>query len=212
MTFLPSLSVISVFTLASIMLAITPGPDMTLFLGRTLMGGRRLGFAAMLGASTGLLVHATLAGFGLSALIAASPAAFTVLKIIGAAYLLFLAAQAIRHGSALNVSGSAAVAGIWNTYLTGLGINLSNPKVIMFYITFLPQFVGADDPGASGKLLFLGFYFLLIGVPVAALIIVVAGRFINVMRSNPKAMRIFDYGFAALMCGFAARLLTTQGR
>ena len=212
MAFLPSLSVLSVFTLASIMLAITPGPDMTLFLGRTLMGGRRLGFAAMFGASTGLLVHATLAGFGLSALIAASPAAFTLLKITGAVYLLFLAVQAFRHGSALSLSGKAEVAGLWSTYLTGLAINLGNPKIIMFYITFLPQFVGADDPDASGKLLFLGFYFLLIGMPVSALIIVVAGRFIDAMRRNPKAMRIFDYGFAALMCGFAARLLTTQGR
>lgn len=212
MTFIPSLSVISVFTLASVMLSITPGPDMTLFLGRTIMGGRRLGFAAMFGASTGLLVHALLAGFGLSALIAASATAFTVLKIIGAVYLLWLAVQALRHGSALSLSGQAPVASVWGTYLTGLGINLSNPKVVMFYITFLPQFVAADDPGASGKLLFLGFYFLLIGVPLSALIILVAERFISVTRQNPKAMRIFDYGFAALMCGFAAKLLTTQGR
>ena len=212
MTFIPSLSVISVFTLASVMLSITPGPDMTLFLGRTIMGGRRLGFAAMFGASTGLLVHALLAGFGLSALIAASATAFTALKIIGAVYLLWLALQALRHGAALSLSGQAPVASVWSTYLTGLGINLSNPKVVMFYITFLPQFVAADDPGASGKLLFLGFYFLLIGVPLSALIILVAERFIDATRRNPKAMRIFDYGFAALMFGFAAKLLTTQGR
>ncbi len=213
MSFIPSLTVLATFTLASLLLVITPGPDMTLFLSRTIMGGRRLGFAAMLGASSGIVVHSLLAGFGLSALLATSVTAFTTLKIIGSAYLLWLAVQAIRHGSALSVDASKPLeSGLLATYFTGVGINLTNPKIVMFFVTFLPQFVEANDPAASGKLLFLGLYFIALAVPCAAVMIVVAERFIGLMRANPKAMRIFDYGFATLMGGFAIKLLTTQGR
>ena len=201
------------FTLACIVLAITPGPDMTLFLSRTVAGGKRLGYAAMLGACTGLLGHALLAGFGLSALIAASPNAFLVIKITGAVYLLFLAVQAIRHGSALRIQREGSVEpGAWSTYLTGVGINLTNPKVILFYVTFLPQFIESGDPAASGKLLFLALYFLVLGSIINALVIAVAAQFIGLLRANPRGMRIFDYCFATLMGGFAVKLLTAQGR
>ena len=80
--FIPSLQTIALFSLASLILALTPGPDMALFLARTVTGGRSSGFAAMFGASTGLIVHALLAGLGLSALLAASATAFFILKII----------------------------------------------------------------------------------------------------------------------------------
>ena len=212
MPFIPSLEVLALFSAACFILAITPGPDMTLFLGRTLIGGRRLGFAAMLGASTGLVAHALLAGFGLSAIIKASEPAFLAVKVAGAAYLLWLAAQALRHGSALSVSreGLANPPSLLSTYLTGIGINLTNPKVIMFFVTFLPQFVTAADPNAGGKMMFLAFYFLLIGIPVSGFLIIVAARFITLMRSNPKALRIFDYSFAALMGGFAVKLLASR--
>ena len=212
MTFIPSLPLMATFTLACILLAITPGPDMTLFLSRTIMGGPRLGLAAMLGATTGLLGHALLAGFGLSALIAASASAFLFIKIAGAMYLLFLAVQAIRHGSALSIRRDTAEPRAWATYLTGVGINLTNPKVILFYVTFLPQFVEAGDPSASGKLLFLALYFLVVGSLINGVLIVVAAPFITLLRTNPKAMRIFDYCFATLMGGFAVKLLTAQGR
>ena len=209
----PDLASLATFSAASVLLAITPGPDMTLFLGRTLIGGQKLGFAAMLGASTGLLFHALLAGFGLSAIIAASAPAFLVVKVIGAGYLLVLAYQAIRHGSALSaMRADGTPPSAWSTYLAGIGINLTNPKVIMFFVTFLPQFVEASDPAAGGKLLFLAFYFLLIGIPVSGLIILVAGQFIGLAKTNPKALRIFDYCFATLMGGFAIKLLAAQGR
>jgi threonine/homoserine/homoserine lactone efflux protein len=210
--FIPSLSVLAAFSLGAVILVMTPGPDMTLFLGRTLSGGRRLGFAAMLGAASGLVVHALLAGFGLSALLAASSTAFTVLKIIGAAYLLWLAWGALRHGSSLSLLPGGAPESWLATYLTGVGINLTNPKVVFFFLTFLPQFVEASDPHASGKLLFLGLYFLVIGVPLCSALILIASRFAAAARANPRAMRIFDYGFAGLMSAFAARLLLAQSR
>ena len=101
--FLPDAGVLLTYSLACVVLFITPGPDMSLFLAKTLAGGRRAGMASMLGAMTGCCVHTLLAALGLSALLAASVTAFTVLKIVGALYLLWLAIEAVRHGSALNV-------------------------------------------------------------------------------------------------------------
>lgn len=211
--FIPSLGTILGFSLASFALSITPGPDMALFLARTVTGGRPLGFAAMFGASAGLVVHATLAGLGLSALLAASANAFFVLKIVGGLYLVWLAYQAVRHGSGFSIDQSKVPQQtLLGTFFTGVGINLTNPKVIVFFVTFLPQFVDATDPHAAGKLLFLGLFFLVIGIPTNGLIILIAERFTAFMQSSPKAMRRFDYGFAAIMSAFALKLVLTQGR
>ena len=211
--FIPSFGTILGFSLASFLLSITPGPDMALFLARTVGGGRKLGFAAMFGASTGLVFHALLAGLGLSALLAASETAFLGVKIVGCLYLLWLAVQAVRHGSGFSIEpGTGDAHGVLKTYLTGLGINLTNPKVIVFFVTFLPQFVSASDPAASGKLLFLGLFFLVICIPTNGAIILVAERFAGFMQSSPRAMRIFDYCFAGIMGAFALKLLLTQGR
>ncbi|HEX2216025.1 MAG TPA: LysE family translocator [Xanthobacteraceae bacterium] len=208
MSFLPSAEVLAAFTLASLVLILTPGPDMTLFLGETLRAGRARGFAAMLGASTGLLVHSLLAAFGLSALLATSTTAFTVLKIAGAVYLLWLGWQAVRHGSALTLRPQASVRRpLPQVYATGLAVNLLNPKIVMFFLTFLPQFVSAADPHASMKLLFLGLYFLALGIPSCALLILAAERFTTAIRHSPRVMRTIDWLFASLMGAFAVRLI-----
>ena len=104
MAFLPDPATMVTFTLACLVLVLTPGPDMTLFVGRSLSEGRASGMASMLGALTGNVIHTLLIAFGLSALIAASAQAFFVVKIAGAVYLLWLAVQSIRHGSALSVT------------------------------------------------------------------------------------------------------------
>src|SRR5262249_7049034 len=160
MMLLPSPDMLGLFTLASLVLIFTPGPDMALFLGQTLSGGRARGLAAMLGASTGTLVHSMLAAFGLSTLLATSTAAFMAVKIAGVVYLLRLAAMALRHGSGLGVrAGPSEKRPLREVYLMGLGINLFNPKVVLFFVTFLPQFVSPTDSAAGVKLFFLGLYF-----------------------------------------------------
>lgn len=213
MSFLPSPTVFLAYTAAGLVLAATPGPDMALFLSRTLSGGKRFGFAALGGAMAGLVVHACAAALGLSALLAASAQAYAVVKLFGAAYLLWLAYGALRHGSALRLEGAAlSRRGVLATFLTGLGINLTNPKIIIFFVTFLPQFVDAGDPDAAGKFLFLGLYFLCIGAAFCSGLILVAARFIAAARAHPRAMRAFDFGFAGLMSAFAARLIFAQGR
>lgn len=212
MSFIPAWPLMAAFALASFLLAVTPGPDMTLFMSRTMTGGPRHGLAALLGATTGMFCHAMLAAFGLSALIAASVPAFTFIKVVGSVYLLWLAVQAIRHGSALSIKREGGVQSLRATYLTGIGINLTNPKVVLFYVTFLPQFVDPHSPQASHTILFLALFFLVLGTIVNAALVMVAGRFLKLLRDNPRAMRRFDYGFAALMSGFALKLLTAHGR
>jgi threonine/homoserine/homoserine lactone efflux protein len=213
LNFLPSPTVLLAYSAAGLLLAATPGPDMALFLSKTLSGGKRFGFAALAGAMAGLVVHACAAALGLSALLAASAQAYAAVKLIGAAYLLWLAYGALRHGSALRLEPGAQLrGGVFSTFLTGFGINLTNPKIIIFFVTFLPQFVEAGDPNAAGKFLFLGLYFLCIGAVFCSALIVVAARFIAAARAHPRAMRAFDYGFAGLMSAFAARLIFAQGR
>ncbi len=213
MTFVPDASVLFAFTLAGFVLFITPGPDMSLFLAKTIAGGRRAGIAAMTGTSLGCIVHSLLAAFGLSALIAASPAMFLALKIVGALYLLWLAVDAVRNGSSLNVKpGTGSGGRLWSNLALGLTVNLTNPKVVLFFITFLPQFVDAHDPHAAGKLLFLGIYFVVLSYPLAVLLILGAERLVGGLKRRPRVLRAIDWLFAGVFSAFAVRILATQTR
>ncbi|MGL5117049.1 MAG: LysE family translocator [Beijerinckiaceae bacterium] len=213
MPFIPDASTLAAYTLASIILFATPGPDMSLFLARTIAGGRVAGIASMAGSSFGCLVHTALAAVGLSALIAASPAAFSAVKIGGALYLLWLAFDAIRNGSALNPSTDGKPpASLMRTFLLGVMVNLTNPKVVLFFVTFLPQFVSADDPHAPSKLAFLGVYMLIVTFPLAVLMILGAERVVGSLRRRPRVMRGIDYVFAGFFGAFAVRTLLTEGR
>ncbi|BDA86683.1 amino acid transporter [Aureimonas sp. SA4125] len=213
MTFIPDIGAIAAFTLAALILTITPGPDMTLFIGRTLSEGRPAGFAAMLGATCGVVVHTTLAAVGISALIAASPEAFAVLKVGGALYLAFLAFQAVRYGSSFNLDAAGGKRhSLLSNWLTGVGINLLNPKIILFFVTFLPSFVSAGDPHAGGKLFFFGIYFILIAVPLSCVMILAADRFSAALKRRPKIMRGLDWLFASVFSTFAVSMLLTRGR
>ncbi|MCT8997642.1 LysE family translocator [Chelativorans intermedius] len=213
MVFVPDLAVILQFAAATFVLAITPGPDMTLFVGRALSQGRAAGFACMFGAMTGILVHTCLVALGLSALIVASPEAFLALKIFGAGYLVWLAWQAIRHGSAFSPEMKAGGSrSLFRNWATGLGINLLNPKIILFFMTFLPQFVSASDPHASAKLLFLGLLFIPLALPVTAPMVLAADGFARLLKKSPRVTRVVDYLFAGVFSAFALKILTAQAR
>ena len=205
--FFPSPSLAAAYIAACFLLAATPGADMALFLSRTLAGGRAQGFAAQAGANVGLVFHTFAAALGLSALLAASAEAYDAVKIGGALYLLWLAWRAIRNGSVLKLTtGAPAQGGLSGAFANGLLINLTNPKIVLFFVTFLPQFISASDPHASMKLFVLGFGFIAITTLVNAIVVLVAGHFVAAAKRNPRALRIFDYGFATLMGAFAGRL------
>lgn len=213
MNYFPDLSVLSQFAVATLIIAITPGPDMTLFVGRALAHGRASGLACMSGAMTGIMIHTVLVALGLSALIVASPQAFLVLKIVGAGYLIWLAWRAVRHGSAFSPGEQAGPPRtLLRDWATGLAINLLNPKVVLFFMTFLPQFVSADDPQAPGKLLVLGLLFIPISLPVSVPMVLAADRFATLLRGTPKLMRVVDWLFAGVFSAFALRILMAPAR
>ena len=211
-SFVPDLPVLAAFLVASVILGVTPGPDMTFFLSRTVAQSRAAGFAALGGVSVGLVVHSVLVAAGLSVLLAASATAFTILKIVGALYLAWLAIDAIRHGSALALETGGRREPLGAVFLKGMGINLLNPKVIMFFVTFLPQFVAAADPHASGKLLFLGLMFMAVNVPVCGALILAADRIALLLRRSSLATRLVDWAFAGVLGAFAVRLAFTQAK
>ncbi len=208
--FFPSLPVFATFTIASIILALTPGPDMTLFLSKTIAQSRAAGLASLAGASTGLVIHSVLVAAGLSVLLAASVIAFTILKVVGALYLVYLAVDAIRHGSSLNLDRKAPPEPIRTAFLKGLLIDLLNPKVIIFFVTFLPQFVSPQDPHAAKKMLFLGLTYAVVNIPVCAPLIIFAHRIAGLLRRSPKATRFVDWLFATVLGGFAVKLILAQ--
>lgn len=207
MFFVPELSALAAFSLASAVLALTPGPDMTYFLGKAVVAGRRAGFVAMAGAFFGILIHTLFVAIGLSALLAASATAFSVLKVVGALYLLWLAISVLRTGSGFRLDDATPKReSVKRVFLSGLGINILNPKIILFFVTFLPQFVSVGDPNAAAKLVFLGLWFLVIGGVIIMPMIYFADRIALRLRRSPRILRAIDWLFAGIMAGFAVRL------
>jgi threonine/homoserine/homoserine lactone efflux protein len=213
MTFLPDLTTLLAYSLASILLFITPGPDMSLFLARTMASGCNAGMASAMGANVGCVIHTLLVAFGVSALIAASQTGFLILRIVGAGYLLWLAVDAIRNGSSLNVSTlDRKPMTLLKSFMLGISVNLTNPKVVLFFITFLPQFVSAADPHVTAKLLFLGIYFVVINIPLSVLMILGAEKLVLWLKKKPRVMRGIDFTFAGVFAIFALKIAFTQGR
>jgi len=127
------------FLPAALALNLTPGPDMAFCLGQGLRSGPKAAVAASAGVSLGGLIHTTLAGLGLGAVVAAVPWAFDVIRWVGVAYLLYLAWGAFRHAGGTTATGTAM--SVRRAFVAGLAVNLANPKVILFVLAFVPQFV-----------------------------------------------------------------------
>jgi len=191
------------FLVAAWVLILTPGPDMLFVIGQTLSGGVRRGWAALLGIGTGALVHVALAVSGIAALLAASPALFDVLRIMGAVYLLWLAWGALR--SAWRGGGEMRPAApARRAFRDGLVTNLTNPKVVLFFLAFLPQFVDPDRAPAWVQMALLGPLVPLMGVPFYGLLIAGADR----AASRLSAFSRWLDGLAGLLfLGLGLRLL-----
>lgn len=211
--FLPDIARLLSFALATIVLAITPGPDMALQLSRAINYGRGHGLAAGFGAMSGIFVHTALVAFGISALIVVSPPAFLALKIGGAVYLLWLAFQAIVHGGGLRLPEAAPKRPrLVQSYLSGLAINLLNPKVVLFFMTFLPQFVDAGDPRSPAKLFAFGFEFVLISIPLMVATVYAADALVAAFRRSKWVEKALNWGFAAVFTSFAVIILSAEAR
>ena len=151
------------FLLAAVLLTATPGPDNLMVLSIGMSKGRRAGIAFGLGCALGCLSHTVLAVIGVGAILAASPVAFTALKWAGGAYLIWLGTQALRHAGAVRIDGSsnnqAPAESLRRTFSKGLVANAINPKVVLFFLSFLPQFVDASRGSMELQLGLLGLLF-----------------------------------------------------
>ena len=206
--FVPDPAILLPFALASFVLAVTPGPDMALYVGRAISHGRAAGLASFAGCVTGILVHTLLVALGVAALLVAAPRLFLALKIAGALYLLWLAIETLRHGSSFSPrAGEARARGFWFHYASGLGMNLLNPKVVLFFLTFLPQFVSVDDPHAPAKLVFLGLFFLCVSIPTILPMIFGAEAFSRFLKTRKGLMRALDWLLAGVFATFAVSIL-----
>ncbi|MGH6643298.1 MAG: LysE family translocator, partial [Bradyrhizobium sp.] len=153
------------FILSGLLLNVTPGPDTAYIIGRSLQLGWRGGAAAALGISCGCLVHVFGAAIGLSALLMTSAAAFTVLKLVGAAYLLFTGVQMLlsRPSPVADIAVQGDAIPLRRVFWQGALTNVLNPKVALFFLAFLPQFVSADSAHKTAAFLALGLIFIFNG-------------------------------------------------
>lgn len=148
------------FLAAAVLITLSPGPDNLMILSLGLSRGRRQGIAFGLGCALGCLSHTTLAALGISAAIAASPVLFTALKLTGGAYLVWLGIGALRSSGAMRIDGTVGGnESQWALFRRGLLANAINPKVILFFLAFLPQFVDAGRGGAGWQTAQLGVLF-----------------------------------------------------
>ncbi len=190
------------FIPAGLALNITPGPDMLFCLAQGLKGGPRAGWAASTGVSLGGVVHVTLAGLGLGALVAALPGAFDVIRWVGAAYLAWIAYKTLRTPLA---GGDAPAMTPAKALRQGFVVNLTNPKYILFVLAFVPQFV---DPGRAVLPQFLVFGSLMIlgGLVVNGLVGQFAGLLRKRLQGGTRTERTLRYLCATLFGGLALRL------
>jgi threonine/homoserine/homoserine lactone efflux protein len=197
---------LALFVLACVLLAITPGPDSTLVFAQSLKHGRRGGLVASFGVITGCLVHVTAASVGLSALLAASAAAFNVVKWAGAAYLAFIGVRAILAAERRSSAPAAEPEALRTSsvFWTGFLTNVLNPKVAVFFLAFLPQFVSAGSPHAPFGFAALGLIFIVIGLIWLVGVAFVAARSAAVLGGRMKAW--LERALGAAFIALAAKL------
>ncbi|MDQ2733666.1 MAG: LysE family translocator [Pseudomonadota bacterium] len=206
---------LALFALTALVLNLTPGVDMMFTLTRTLQQGVRGGVAAAAGICAGCVVHSLAAAFGLAALLAASAAAFILLKWLGAAYLAWLAIAMLRDASrpgepALSASAMPlAAASLGVTFRQAIVTNVLNPKVAIFFLALLPQFIDADAPNKTLAFLFLGACFVAQGFLFLILFSLLVAP-LRRWRPSPAWRRSLQASGGLLFAGLAARLALTE--
>ena len=196
-------------------LIMVPGPDMVLIAKNTIVHGRRAGVTTAAGTLVGVLVHAVAAVLGLSAIVATSATAFTVVKLAGAVYLIFLGVQAILESRALRSSSGDSPTqavkdgrGTRGGFVQGVLTNVLNPKVALFFLTFLPQFVDPARPVIPQTLLLAGIFWVM-GAAWLAFYTLLVGR-ISEFLSRPRVAQAFQRVTGVLLVGLGVRLATER--
>ena len=197
---------LGLFLLAGVLLNLTPGQDSMFVIGQSLTGGFRAGVAAALGIGIGTVFHTVAAALGLSAILATSPLAFSVVKFLGAGYLVYLGLKLILSKPAGAVAGAVVPATPRAVLRQGVVTNVLNPKVALFFLAFLPQFI---DPASGTRILavvVLGAVFLTTGFLWCLVLAAAAARLQPFFLRNPRFRSIVDRVVGGLFVVLGARL------
>lgn len=194
------------FALASFLLSLAPGPDNIFVLMQSALYGSRSGLWVTLGLCTGLVVHTALVAAGVASLLLVNALAFTVLKFCGAAYLLYLAVQAWNAGRITLESGTNLVQSAGALYRRGIFMNLSNPKVALFFLAFLPQFTVPDHGNITHQIMVLGLIFMIVAWSTFSVLALVAARLSAWLRERPPVLSGLQRVAAGIFALLALRL------
>lgn len=198
------------FLAASVAVIATPGQDMILVMSRSLASGVRAGVLTAAGVSVGLVGHTVLATLGLGALLRTSEWLFTALKLVGAAYLVYIGVKLLLTRQASLAAAAAQELSPWRLFTTGALSNISNPKIAVFYFAFLPQFVVPDAQHPTLTILALGLAFAALTFLIKGPVAVFSGRLSSWFQSRPSAL-VWLYRCSGLvMVGLAVRLAAAR--
>ena len=201
------------FVASAAALCLTPGIDTVYILTRTMAGGRREGLASALGINTGLVVHTVLVAAGLSLVLAASPVAFGAIKVAGAAYLAVMGVRSILSGgSSLSVGEKdegAPAASALRVYAQGVLTNVLNPKIILFFLALLPQFVATPNDFGPLPFLALGLTYVALSTLWTVVIVAVASPFSRLLATSSRAGRVTSVVSGLVYIALGATILLT---
>ncbi|MEJ8571454.1 LysE family translocator [Microbaculum marinum] len=196
---------------AAVLLNLSPGPDIAFILGQTVRGGRAAGFSAMLGIWTGAFIHVAFAAIGLTAILAASATAFSVVKWVGAAYLVWLGIEALRSkGGRLVGGGGPALPTGWRIWRQGVLVAVLNPKVAVFFLAFLPQFVVPGAGPVAAQLVLHGTLIIVVAAFVEPPLVVTGDWLARRIRDNPRIAVWLDRTLGAILVGLGVRLALSE--
>ena len=195
------------FSLATIVLALSPGPDNIYVLSQSLANGVKSGLATTTGLITGCILHTTLLAFGLSALITTSPKIFYGIKIFGAAYLLYLAYKVFRSNSKISLTSKVTRKSHLKLFKQGVIMNILNPKVMIFFLAFFPGFLWDKDGNTVLQFYVLGGVFMLVSFLVFGFISVLAGKISTYIKSHKAVGPILKWLQIIVFIGIAVYIL-----
>lgn len=195
------------FVTASTALALSPGPDNLFVLTQSAINGRLAGLLVTVGICLGLVVQTLLVALGIAMLFKTSPLAFAILKYLGAAYLLYLAWQAFRSGPAQWQSNAENPLKSWRLIARGALMNLTNPKVVIFFLAFLPQFVEAEAGAVTAQLVTLGVLFMASAALVFSSVAIAGDYLATHFRESERAQRWLNRMAGGVFVGLALRLI-----
>lgn len=196
---------------ASLALIATPGQDMLYVISRSLAQGPLAGVCSAVGVCLGILVHTALAAFGVGAILLASEGLFLAVKLVGSAYLAYLGIRLILTRAApVELTGAPIAASPWTLLWQGMLSNVTNPKIVLFFLAFLPQFVDPASTHPTRDLIVLGVVYALLALPVKGGVALVAGSFSRRVLRRPAALAWMNRASGVVMVALAARLAATD--